>query len=186
MTHGPTEVTLYHNFLHAYLIMCGTETLEFSSNTLVIKPLQRILSMHWNKEQRRLILSVRDHLPVPAAFGPSAPPGWCRWSTPLFPGGTVPRGQRRTADRREAPPQSWTPGGWSPGRRRCLRKKGEDAGFDPRAGGATVLKTAAGTQCEGARLLTVLVAGVQLLDEGAFDQGERSSLLWGKWSDWKN
>lgn len=44
--------------------MCGTETLEFSSNTLVIKPLQRILSMHWNKEQRRFILSVRDHLPV--------------------------------------------------------------------------------------------------------------------------
>lgn len=39
----------------AYLIMCGTETLEFSSNTLVIRPLQRMLSMHWNEEQRNFI-----------------------------------------------------------------------------------------------------------------------------------
>lgn len=38
-------------------------------------------------------------------------------------------------------------------------------------------KTAVGTQLGRVRLLTVLVAGVQLLDESAFDQRERSSLL---------
>lgn len=32
-----------------YLIMWGTVTLEFSSNTLVIKPLQWMLSMHYDK-----------------------------------------------------------------------------------------------------------------------------------------
>lgn len=42
------------------------------------------------------------------------------------------------------------------------------------------LKTAVGTQLGRARLLTVLVAGVQLLDESAFDQRERSSLLLAK------
>lgn len=34
--------------------MCGTDTLEFSSNTLVIRPLHRILSMHWGREQRNM------------------------------------------------------------------------------------------------------------------------------------
>lgn len=31
---------------YTYLIICGTVTLEFSSNTIVIKPLHRILSTH--------------------------------------------------------------------------------------------------------------------------------------------
>lgn len=35
-----------------YLIMCGTVTFEFSSNTLVIRPLQRMLSMHYDIEQK--------------------------------------------------------------------------------------------------------------------------------------
>lgn len=47
--------------------MCGTETLEFSSNTLVIKPLQRILSMHCNGEQRK-IYRVRTR-PTPSPGG---------------------------------------------------------------------------------------------------------------------
>lgn len=37
-----------HTHKHTYLIIWGTVTLEFSSNTLVIKPLQRILSIHCN------------------------------------------------------------------------------------------------------------------------------------------
>lgn len=90
--------------------------------------------MHWNGEQRKMYPVRTRSTPSPGSpFEPSAPPGWCRWSTPLFPGGTEPRGRRRTADRREAPPRSWTPGGWSPGRRRCLRIKGEKThGLFPR------------------------------------------------------
>lgn len=34
----------------AYLIICGTVTLEFSSKAFIISPLQRILSMHCSTE----------------------------------------------------------------------------------------------------------------------------------------
>ena len=58
-----SSVLKCQKILFSYLIMCGTETLEFSSNTLVIKPLHRILSMHWDREQRNTRLSQFSLIP---------------------------------------------------------------------------------------------------------------------------
>lgn len=185
--YGLTLIKLNHYFFLAqtlqtltYLIMCGTETLEFSSNTLVIRPLHRILSMHWNaEEQRKLILSSgfrREQLLVPATLQSVGP----TWLMSLVHAAFSWRdGARRTTENGGPSGGSTTilnsrwlkpwPAALSWEERRrcriCFRS-------------ATVL--AAGTQLESAGLLTVLVAGVQLLDESAFDQRERSSLLLAK------
>lgn len=37
----------------AHLIICGTVTLEFSSNAFIISPLQRMLSMHCKREEEK-------------------------------------------------------------------------------------------------------------------------------------
>ena len=34
-----------------YLIICGTVTLEFSSNAFIMSPLHRMLSTHWNQRE---------------------------------------------------------------------------------------------------------------------------------------
>lgn len=39
---------------HTYLIICGTVTLEFSSNTMVMRPLHRMLSTHCEVKQKLL------------------------------------------------------------------------------------------------------------------------------------
>jgi len=55
---NPTNYFVHwENKCYTYLIICGTVTLEFSSNTMVIKPLHLILSMHCENKHWKLLKS---------------------------------------------------------------------------------------------------------------------------------
>lgn len=55
-----------------YLIICGTVTLEFSSNAFIMSPLQRMLSTHWNQR------GVGIRAPPPSQ-APHQGGGWHAW-----------------------------------------------------------------------------------------------------------
>lgn len=50
-TYSNDECILLYQLTH--LIICGTETLLFSSKAFIIRPLQRMLSIHWERRWRQ-------------------------------------------------------------------------------------------------------------------------------------